>query len=294
VAMRSDDVEQYRPIRSLLRRLIKAPTVFAIFWPTLLVVGGYVGWHRWGSEQITAQFAGVDPTRISVTEQPEYVRTNIVQAVYRDTAMDGLSLLDRQATAKIASAFSMHPWVRSVIGVRKLPGGSIDVRLEYRQPVAMIHVFKPDPNDRGSYFLPVDGDGVLLPPSEFTRSETRDFIHIEIPHTDSTNAFVGSPFGGPPVRYAAMLAEILMPYRAQAGIRSIGVFGDPRQTELPQLEIIKVDGTKFPWGSPPGSELPGERTANMKLRSLIDAAQGESTDLRVATPQQPATGIGSR
>ncbi len=61
------------------------------------------------------------------------------------------------------------PWVRNVIGVRKLPGGTIDVRLEYRSPVAMVHVFKPDPNDRGSYFYPVDGEGVLLPITEFAQ-----------------------------------------------------------------------------------------------------------------------------
>ncbi len=282
--MRSSDVQEYRPIRALLRRLINAPTAFAILWPTLLIVGGYVGWHRWGSEHVSAQYFGVDPTRIEITQPPEHVRSNIVKAVYRDAAMDALSLLDRQATAKIASAFSMHPWVRNVIGVRKLPGGAIEVRLEYRVPVAMVHVFKPDPTDKGSYFFPIDGDGVLLPTNEFARSETKDFIHIEIPNTYSSNAFVGSPFGDSRIKYAAQLAEILAPFREKAGIRSIGVYGDPRHSAVPQYEITKVNGTKFAWGSPPGSEQPGEDTLNMKIRALIGTSNSEGTDLRMASP----------
>jgi hypothetical protein len=282
--MRSDDTEQYRPIRSLLRRLINAPTILAVLWPCLLVVGGYVGWSRWGQEHVTARFERIDPTRIQVTEPPEHVRSNIVKAVYRDTAMESLSLLDRQAAAKIASAFSMHPWVRNVSGVRKLPGGAIDVRLEYRVPVAMVHVFKPDPNDKSSYFLPVDGEGVLLPTSEFSPADTRRFIHIEVPHTYSTNAFVGSPFGDTRVEYAARIAQWVQPFRAQAGLLSVGILGDPRQTDIPQYEIIKQDGTRFPWGSPPGFELPGELTASMKLRALLADSMGGGADVQMATP----------
>jgi hypothetical protein len=283
--MRTDDVEQYRPVRSLLRRLIKAPTVFSILWPTLLIVGGYVGWHRWGSDHVVTQYFAIDPARIEITAPPEYIRSNIVQAVYHDTAMEGLSLLDRQATAKIASAFSMHPWVRTVTGVRKLPGGTIDVRLEYRSPVAMVHVFKPDPNDKGSYFYPVDGNGVLLPTSEFARSETRKFIHIEIPDPYA-NRLIGEPFGDARVEFAARLAAILKPYRDQVGIRSIGILGDPRQSDVPQFEITKLDGTKFPWGSPPGSELPREAPADVKLRSLLSNKVAAESNLRTASPRQ--------
>ena len=153
MAMRSPQDEKRRPIRDMIRRLIKAPAALSVLWPVLLVVGGYAAWHQWGSVHVANQYGGIDPTLIQVTEAPPHVRSNVVKAVYRDTAMEGLSLLDRQATAKIAAAFSMHPWVRKVIGVRKLPGGGIDVRLEYRTPVAMVHVFKPDQSDARSYFF---------------------------------------------------------------------------------------------------------------------------------------------
>lgn len=279
--MRSPDAERRRPIRDLLRRLIKAPAAFSILWPALLIIGGYVAWHRWGSVHVTQRYSGLDPSQIQVTDPPEHVRTNIVKAVYRDTAMEDLSLLDRQATAKIASAFSMHPWVRSVVGVRKLPSGVIDVRLEYRTPVAMVHVFKPDRNDTRSYFFPVDGEGILLPTTEFARAETTQFLFIEVPGVYSTND-AGTPFGDRRVEAAAKLAELLQPYREEAQLRSIGVHGDRRQTETPQLELTTQSGGRLFWGSPPGAELPGEATVQMKLRTLMAVDKTKNADLRMA------------
>ena len=283
--MRSADSDERRPIRRLMRRLVKAPAAFSVLWPMLLIVGGYAAWHRWGTVHVASQYSGIDPTMIEVTDPPSHVRSNIVKAVYRDTAMEGLSILDRQATAKIASAFSMHPWVRKVVGVRKLPGGAIDVRLEYRSPVAMVHVFKPNDPETRSYFFPVDGDGVLLPGNEFAEAETRNFIYIEVPGVYTNNA-VGTPFGDQRVEAASRLAAVLSDYREDAQIRSIGVHGDPRQTEVPQMELTMHSGARVTWGSPPGNEAPGEPTVEMKLRSLMSIDDGKDTDLRMASPMR--------
>ena len=205
--MRSSRDDKQRPFQEMMRRLIKAPAALSVLWPVLLIVGGYAAWHQWGTAHVADQYGGIDPTLIQVTEPPEYVRSNVVKTVYRDTAMEGLSLLDRQATAKIASAFSMHPWVRKVISVRKLPGGTIDIRLDYRVPVAMVHVFKPNQSDTRSYFFPVDADGVLLPTNEFARADTRNFLYIEVPGVYTSNP-IGSPFGDFRVEAAARLAAI--------------------------------------------------------------------------------------
>lgn len=266
--MRSEDQDEHRPIRFLLRRLITAPAALAALWPLLLLVAGFVAWQQWGREHVAPEFQGVDRSRISVTEPPPHVRTDLVATVYQDTAMEGLSLLDRQATAKIASAFSMHPWVRSVTGVRKLPGGRVDVLLEYRWPVAMVQVFKPHSSDKTVFFFPVDGEGVLLPSNEFSRSDTLQYLHIEVPGAWTTSP-VGSPFGDARVAAAARLAELLAPYREAAQLRAISVHGDPRQSSVPQLEVTRQDGTRFAWGSPPGMELAGETSPRLKLEALL-------------------------
>lgn len=270
-------------MRDVVRRLVKAPAALSILWPALLILGGYVTWHRWGAAHVGQDLYRVDPTQITVTPQPEYIRTNLVKTVYRDTAMDGLSLMDREATAKIASAFLMHPWVRNVTSVRKLPGGGVDVRLEYRRPVAMVQVFRTRDGARQKYFFPVDGSGVLLPPDDFAQVEQLAFVHIDVPGADSSNA-EGMPFGDVRVEAAAGLAEFLGPLYAEAKIKSISVSGDPRQMSVPQLELTTEDQSRLFWGSPPGQELPGERTAAMKLEALFAVAAGQNADLRMARP----------
>ncbi|QDT06780.1 Cell division protein FtsQ [Rubripirellula lacrimiformis] len=286
MAMRSAEPETNRPIRDTLRRLIKAPAALSILWPALLIVGGYVTWHRWGSEHVAQNYYGIDVAQIHITQPPSYVRSDIIQSVYRDTAMDGLSLMDKQATAKIASAFSMHPWVQSVTSVRKLPGGVVDVRMDYRRPVAMVQVFRTVDGIRDKFFFPIDGHAVLLPTGEFTRSETLEFVHIDVPGADSTNA-EGMPFGDPRVEAAARLAEVLLPVYREVGIRKITVVGDPRQIQVPQLEVTTDNDTRHHWGSPPGLEIPGERTAEMKLRALMAVRGNTPIDLRVATMADP-------
>ena len=284
MAMRSSDPESGRPIRDTLRRLIRAPTALAVLWPAILIIGGYIGWHRWGADHVAANFGSIRPEAIQVTEPPTYVRSDVVQDVYNDTAMGGLSLLDRTATSKIASAFSMHPWVRDVRSVRKLPGGGVEVRLDYRQPIAMARVFKPQYTENQRYYLPIDGQGVLLPSEEFARSETRHFIHIHVPGADSNNP-PGTKFGDHRVESAAALAELLSPFREQAKIKSIEVGGDPRLTQVPQLELTTTDGRRFFWGNPPGVEEPGEATAPMKLQTLLSSEGEETLDLRMARPR---------
>lgn len=283
MAMRSSKANDQSTAVEMIRAVFNSPVVMVLFWPSVLLVLGLSAWHYWGSNHVAKQYHGLVPEKIQISPQPDYVRSDIVQAVYRDTAMQGLSLLDRQATTKIAAAFSMHPWVRKVVGVRKLPGGEIDVRLLYRRPVAMVHVYKPDPSDDRSYFFPVDGDGVLLPTSEFTTSETSHYLYIEVPGVYTTNP-VGSAFGDARVEAAARLAEYLSPYREEVGIRSIGVYGDPRQMEIPQLELVTPGEKRIFWGSPPGVEPPGEATAKMKLKRLKASDPEQLTDLRIAAP----------
>lgn len=280
MAAKPPETPQPRPVRDLLRRLIQAPAVLSFLWPALLIGSGYIAWHRWGAEHVAKQYYGVDPTLIEITAPPEFVRSDIVQMVYRDTAMDGLSLLDHQATAKIASAFNTHPWVRRVVSVRKLPGGAVDVRVDYRLPVAMVRVPLRDTAGGQFGFFPIDGEGVLLPPADFSSSETWNYLHIEVPDAYPTGG-AGAPFGDYRVEAAARLAAILGPFREPAGIVSIGVQGDPRQNPIPQLEVLTKDKRRLFWGSPPGRESASEAAAALKLKVLLEQLQ-VGDDLRMA------------
>ena len=255
-----------------------APAVLSILWPAALLVVGYASWQQWGSHYVAQKYYGVDATQIGISPAPTYVRTDIVDAVYRDAALDKLSLMDPQACAKVASAFSGHPWVKRVVGVRKLAGGHLDVRLDYRLPVAMVHVISRHPEHNGAGFFAVDGEGVLLPPSDFSRAETEQYLHIVVPGAYPTGG-VGTPFGDARVHAASMLAYLLKPHITGLDISSIGVHGDLRQNPVVQLEIANSDGGRWFWGSPPGAEAQSEPPALMKLQQLVAGAPVGS-DLR--------------
>ncbi len=244
----------------------------------MLLVTGYVAWQQWGSHYVAHKYYGVQAGAIHVTSPPTYVHSDIIKTVYRDAAMDQLSLMDEQACAKVASAFASNAWVRRVVGVRKMAGGRLDVRLEYRQPVAMVHVISRHPKYDGPAFFAIDGEGVLLPTCDFSRAETVNFLHIIVPGAYPTGG-EGADFGDSRVQAAALLAFILHPYRETLDITSIGVYGDLRQNPIVQLKIAGNDDRRWFWGSPPGAEAQDEPTAKMKLQSLIDGAPSGS-DLR--------------
>ncbi|MEM9644808.1 MAG: hypothetical protein AAF989_07430 [Planctomycetota bacterium] len=304
VAKDSPNTTDSRPIRDLLRQLIAAPAVLAMLWPVILLCAGYLAWQMWGAEHYAMTYHGVDAQKIQVTSPPSSIEAKVmglVDQVYEDTAMDQLSLLDSQASAKIASAFSMNPWVRDVISVRKMPGGTVDVRLKYREPVAAVFV---DGENCEKGWYTVDSQGILLPNESFSRSEMQRIPNILIPGycPKANQAFAGSLFGDERVKLASLLAEFLAPVVEHADVRVIAVYGDSRGESKPQFELLlgeRADLERFYlgetdslqrvfWGSAPGMEEPGEPTALMKAETLV-GNQLVGDDLRMAQRRMPVT-----
>ncbi len=261
--------ETLHPVRGVLQRLVHAPAAWAMVWPAALVLGGYIAWQRWGAEHVSKKYYAIAPEMIHVTQRPDYIRSDITQSVYSDTRLDQLSLLDPAASARIASAFSFHPWVKRVVAVRKLPGGEVDVHLQYRAPVAMVFVISRHPEIAGRSFFAVDEEGVLLPTTEFTRNETMKYLHIEVPDVYPTGG-VGSAFGDPRVVGAARIAAAVAPFRETLKLRSIRLDDSSRTSPVPQYGFYTADGRDFFWGSAPGEELYGEPVSEAKIRQLIE------------------------
>ncbi|MEO1524054.1 MAG: hypothetical protein AAFX06_01395 [Planctomycetota bacterium] len=289
MAMRTDQPD-HRPIRRLLVRLIKAPAAWSLVWPLALIFGTYIALNRWGWEFLAERYGKLDPQRVSVSEPHRYVRSDIVSEVYQDTGLERLSPLDRQATAKLASAFASHPWVRRVHRVHKLPGGGVDVQLEYREPVAAFHLtgdwewfqnleFPPADVDDDQYFA-LDAEGVLLPTRDLTVDDMDRLIQIEVwekyPFGDE-----GTPFGDRGIESAALLAGLLSKVSDQIRISKITLSGDSRLNVIPQLHITTANNIHVFWGSPPGMEQPNERSAREKLEDLVRGNFANETDLTI-------------
>lgn len=280
MAMRTDQTDN-RPIRSLLRYLIKAPAVWSLAWPLLLLFGSYLAFNRFYADHFSVRFESIDPKAVTISEPHEFVRTDLVAEVYRTACLEQLSPLDAHASAKLADAFSSHPWVRDVRRVRKLPGGAIDVQLDYREPVVLFHTTMVEPRFNDKYF-PLDGEGMMLPTEKMTLDDTPKFIHIEVGGLYPIGN-EGTPFGDRRVEHAALLARLLAAIKDQVPVAKIIVAGDPRMNLVPKLEVITADNKKLYWGSPPGMEQPNERDARSKLADLISGNFQNGSDLSIAT-----------
>ncbi|WP_182869175.1 hypothetical protein [Stieleria mannarensis] len=291
----------HRPIRRILRRLIAAPAAWSLVWPMLLLVGSYVAYSRWYADHFAAHYRSLDRQSITISPPHEFVRTDLVAEVYDSTRLMELSPADRSVTAKLASAFASHPWVQHVHRVRKLPAGKFELDLDYRRPVAAFHVTGGEawkqmiaehlkslgyPVSDVNGYLPLDGEGMLLPTAGLTYDDAMELIHIEVWELYPTGN-EGTPFGDRRVESAALLAKLLAAVRDQIRIAKITVSGDPRLNLVPKLEIITGDNTHLFWGSPPGMEQPRERDARAKLKDLLSGNYVPGGDLSIARETSP-------
>ena len=163
-----------------------------------LTGGAYYGWQRVGPQVTQGSEYLLEPDQIEITPPPPWIRSDVRGETIRDGGLSGLSILDRELTVKIARAFSMHTWVEDVRRVRKEHPARVVVDLAYRRPVAMVEVTM---NDRPG-LLPVDVNGVLLPPGDFSAEQARDYLRVSL--ADATPAGpVGTPWGDPRVDGAA-------------------------------------------------------------------------------------------
>src|SRR5581483_9460059 len=138
------------------------------------IAGSVYGWWRWGEPSVHSAEYILAPERISVTPQPTWIRAEVRADVLRSLTGAKLELLDPELVQKIADAFALHPWVAKVVRVEKKHPARVDVELVYRRPVLVVKIGAP--GDDGLLFL--DEESVLLPSSDFSPSQAKDYLRI--------------------------------------------------------------------------------------------------------------------
>ena len=175
---------------------------------------------------------------------------------------DKLSALDGQLPQRLADAFALHPWIARVVEVRNEFPAAVKVTVEYRQPVALVQV------PHGYYA--VDGEGILLPPQDFTTADASQYLVIKgIISTPQNGA--GHRWDDPALTAAAQLAELLTSKWEQLQIASIIAPRDAAtggDIDSLQFDLLTANGTRILWGRAPGSQHPGELTPAQKLGRL--------------------------
>lgn len=213
-----------------------------------------------------------------VTTPPAWVPQRLPREIARSNNLpESVSLLDPDLCCRVAQAWEKHPWVRKVKSVRITGEPALYVDVEYRTPVAFVEV------PGGLY--PIDVDGVLLPPADFSASETSRLPRIRNV-TSRPGGPAGQPWGDVAVVSGAKLASILAPeqnldlYWTRFGFEAILV--PDRSTENAQVsdlvfEIVTTSGSRIIWGKAPGADAL-EPTVEQKLARLDYLARFGSFD----------------
>ena len=265
----------------------------------VLGAGWWFGWRTVRERVLAGKAYRLTADDIYLSTPPAWVRSHIRDEVLgrMNLASNSLSLVDDDLCPRLAGEFALHPWVLRVVEVRKSYPARVDIKLDYRRPVAMVEVPAgpdevPDADrdaeataaaggtgdaatmlsavaTRGG-LLPVDAGAVLLPTADFSRAEARRYPRISgIGYLPVGPA--GTPWGDPRVAGAAEIAALLVDdwqawglYRIMPSIAPDT--GSPH--DEPAFELWTRDGTRVIWGWRPATELTGEVTAADKLARL--------------------------
>jgi hypothetical protein len=209
---------------------------------------------------------------IHLQELPRWVPPDFINQVGQQENWERqpISLLEDSCCEHLARAFSRHPWVKQVDQVRLRPGARVELAITFRKPVAMV--------EAGSgKFYPIDANAILLPPGDFSRADVKRYPTIINPSTLPQGP-AGTTWGDLMVLGAARLSEHFQQsfdekatYWQHLNLASIQL--PPRtaaelKIEDVQYQILTKDGSRIVWGRAPGTDHPGELSAEQKIGRL--------------------------
>jgi len=231
----------------------------------VVVIGALAIWGIGQSRLRHSDKFALRTERIQLSpEQPSWIRGDVLRDVIKQHNLEELFLDDSNLTKQLADAFTLHSWINSVELVEKTPSG-VAVVVNFRKPVAMVEVKF---NDR-PHVLPIDADGTVLPPADFTADDISNYLRIAADHL-RPSGLVGDPWGDSKVVGAAKLAGLFdgIPWK-EMGLYRIEVTMNPRDSTVVYYVVLKErPEIRVLWGSEPGKETIDEQIAPEKLAEL--------------------------
>lgn len=236
-----------------MRLTVTRPRLLIVFW--LVIAGGIVWGMNTLDRRVHADPAFNLPLQIKFVDDGPEAMWALMRAQLGEFVDQ--PWLDSTLCARIGSRLEESAWVARVASVAKRSGGVVEIRCDYREPLAVIQV--------GDSFHLVAGDGVLLP--------GRYGAHGGLPVILGVTSAL--PEAGDPVIGADALAGVAMVQllRNEAFLDQIvaiqvegtGSTGDDgfRRIEL----VTDRSGGRIIWGSAPDYEVE-ENSVEQKLAIL--------------------------
>ena len=139
--------------------------------------GGHLAWKQYLPTIARHPQFQITADSVQVSPPPAWIRADVKTEVLRDSGLLGnLSVIDdhQRLQQRVRDAFAFHPWVAAVGQIKIDLPASLEVELQYRQPVAAVETVD---RETASY-LPIDATGVRLPDVDFSDYERRSLPRI--------------------------------------------------------------------------------------------------------------------
>ena len=245
---------------------LTASRTWVVFSLILLLVGvSFSGKWIWQSQQDHIRNLDRLKAEYQVTPpKPNWIENDIVDAVIRDGGLDEISLLDTDATKRIADAFELHPWVKQVDHVTKHADGLVEVILTYRQPAGFVKV-------PGGHF-PVDADAQLLP-VDVVVSAVQWYPRIEVDASLPPGTLINQSWDDPRVMGAAKIAAAFGTVWRDLNLYAISHETDSLSLNYPVPGLFLLytrQNHRVIWGSAPGDEAKHEVSTENKVKRLVE------------------------
>ena len=226
---------------------------------------GALGWHFVKDRVRHKSEYRLSADRITVSPPPPaWVPSRFVEDVLQSSGLNRTgSLLDKTLPQKLTEAFAAYPWIERVGQViPRYPSGA-EVKLSYREPVALIDV-----PQRGIFL--VDRNGVLLPPKhqpDAIPDWQSGYLMIQGIQSVPLGS-AGTHWGDPMVRTAAQLAAELKDIAEELNLAKIipAMEATPSGTRV-VCRLKTVAGMEIHWGTFTSGD-PKTETKIQKLKDL--------------------------
>ncbi len=223
----------WQSIEATLARIPRIGLI-SIVGPFILLIAGYFLWIAYGARHLDQAKYGLKQENIVMTPQPSWIKSNVLDEVYRGSNLARLNTLDNQMSANMYNVFRVHPWIRRVFRVEKASGGVVEILVEYREPLAMVYDdspsparsgIAPSPSDRAASpgsqisstkpttldqrpavnFFPVDVDSVMLPVQDFAPEQIPNYFLIYAKGAVPLGRKYGDEYGDARIKEALIL-----------------------------------------------------------------------------------------
>lgn len=248
---------------STLKQLLCHPVLWFVVASVATIVVAIQVWNEYQPQILSQARFGLTAEKIQLAKpQPSWTKMPVNDLLLVQDPPP--SLLDPALVAHTATKLQSVGWIEKINSIKKSASG-LQIDLDYRKPIAQ--VFYPD--DRAT--VAVDRKARLFDSEMLVQSEIQSLPHIRVFQPAAKNLTTWAPWPDARIKDCVALADYFGNSWPSIGFYQIVSFQAPDRNAISKpLELYSKYGSVVIWGSPPGKEVNGEASAEVKFRALAE------------------------